>query len=216
MRPVIMTFTEDGHFVPHPRFMPLCWKQYAVGGDYPMVPVEPRSMKSHSHYFACIHTAWDNLPEQYQKRFPTAEALRAKALVETGFCHERDHVCDSPGKATYLARIIRNYTEYSVIKISGNVVKVFEPKSQSVAAMSAEEFKVSKEAVLDWIQALNPGLPLTAIKKEVSRTAPPEKQAKTPPKTPQNSPANQPPERLMAPEGPLVYPDQNKRTTERL
>ena len=178
MRPVNFTWTDDGTMVPEPRFATLCDRQFVIGEIYPLVPVEPRSMKSHNHYFACIHSAWENLPEQYQRRFPTAESLRAKALVETGFCTERDHVCDSPGKANYLARIIRNYSEYSVIKISGNVVKVFEPKSQSVALMSSEEFKASKEAVLDWIQALNPALPLTAIKKEAARVALPEKRPK--------------------------------------
>lgn len=175
MRPVMMTFTDDGHFVPHARFMPLCWKQYAVGADYPMIPVEQRSMKSHNHYFACIHTAWENLPEALQKKFPTEEALRAKALVETNWCTERDHVCDTPGKAKYLAGIVRHYSEYSVIKVSGTVVKVFEPKSQSVALMSAEDFKQSKEDVLDWIEALNPGLKIREIKKEAAKVAPPER-----------------------------------------
>ncbi|OFX05672.1 MAG: hypothetical protein A3E78_03240 [Alphaproteobacteria bacterium RIFCSPHIGHO2_12_FULL_63_12] len=172
----MMTFTEDGHFVPHERFMPLCWKQYAIGAEYPMIPVEPRNMKSHNHFFACIHTAWENLPEALQKKYPTEEALRAKALVETNWCTERDHVCDTPGKAKYLAGIIRHYSEYSVIKVSGNVVKVFEPKSQAVALMPAEDFKQSKEDVLDWIEALNPGLKIREIKKEASRVAPPEKQ----------------------------------------
>lgn len=193
MRPAMMTFTEDGHFVPHDRFMPLCWRQYAVGADYPMMPVESRNMKSHNHYFACIHTAWENLPERYAKRWPTPEALRAKALVETNWCTERDHVCDTPGKAKYLAGIVRHYSEYSVIKVSGNVVKVFEPKSQSVPLMSAEDFKQSKEDVLDWIEALNPGLKIREIKKEAARIAPPEKpRALSPPAQKALPPAAQP------------------------
>lgn len=175
MRPVMMTFTDDGHFIPHARFMPICWRQYAVGADYPMIPVEPRNMKAHNHYFACIHTAWENLPEALQKKYPTEEALRAKALVETSWCTERDHVCDTIGKAKYLAGIIRHYSEYSVIKVSGAIVKVFEPKSQSVALMSAEDFKQSKDDVLDWIEALNPGLKIREIKKEAARVAPPER-----------------------------------------
>lgn len=178
VRPVNFVWNGDC-MVPEARFLPLCNKQFVVHEVYPLMPVEARSMKSHNHYFASIHSAWENLPEAIAKRYPTAEALRAKALVETGFCHERDYVCDTPAKATYLARIIRNYSEYSVIRIGGKVVKVFEPKSQSIASMSPEEFKASKEAVLDWIQGLNPDLPLTAIKKEAARVAPPEKQQKT-------------------------------------
>ena len=175
MRPVLFTWTDDGSMVPLERFRAVCDRQFAVGAEYPLIVVEARSMKSHNHYFACIHTAWENLPEPLQKKYPTEEALRAKALVETNWCTERDHVCDTPGKAKYLAGIVRHYSEYSVIKVSGNVVKVFEPKSQAVALMSAEDFKQSKEDVLDWIEALNPGLQIREIKKEAARVAPPEK-----------------------------------------
>lgn len=173
MRMRAVDFVWDGeHMVPDARYLPLCHKQFVAGEIYPMVPVENRSMKSHSHYFASINSAWENLPEDIAKKYPTTESLRAKALVETGFCSELDYVCDTPTKTAYLAKVIRKYSEYSVIKISENVVKVFEPKSQSLASMSAEEFKASKEAVLDWIQALNPNLPLTEIKKEASKVAP--------------------------------------------
>lgn len=191
-RPVIFTWGDDGTMAPLPRFLQLCDKQFAVGAEYTLQIVEPRSMKSHSHYFACIHTAWDNLPEQFQKKYPTEEALRAKALVATGFCTERDYVCESPAKATYLAKIIRTYAEYAVIKVSGDVVKVFEAKSQSVAAMGNEEFQASKTAVLDWIQALNPGLALTAIKKEAAKVAPPEQKPKPATVAPPAPPPNRP------------------------
>ena len=137
-------------------------------------------MKSHNHYFACIHTAWENLPEKYAKRFPTPEALRAKALVTTGWCTERDYVCDTPAKAKYLAGIIRHFSDYSVIKPDGDVVKVFEPKSQSQAQMSAEDFKQSKEDVLDWIEALNPGLKIREIKREAASVTPPDKERALP------------------------------------
>ena len=212
IRPIPMTWTDDGHMVPDPRFAPLADKQFVVGIVYPMVPVEERSMKSHSHFFAAIHTAWENLPEQYVKRFPTEESLRAKALVATGFCTERDHVCDTDGKAKYLAGIIRRYSAYSIIKISGAVVKVFEPKSQAMTganAMSGEEFKASKSAVLDWIQALNPDLPLAAIKKEAARIAPPEKAGITATKSSPNPPVDSHPVR---PEG-VVPPESEKLTS---
>jgi len=176
MRPVMFTWTDDGTMVPLDRFRQICDRQFVVGAEYPLIVVEARNMKAHNHYFACIHTAWENLPEEYAKRFPTAEALRAKALVETGWCTERDYVCDTPAKAKYLAGIIRHFSEYSVIKIGGNVVKVFEPKSQAVALMSTEEFKQSKEDVLNWIESLNTGLKIREIKKEAARTVPAEKE----------------------------------------
>ena len=175
MRPVIFTWTPDGTMVPLDRFRQVCDRQFVVHAEYPLIVVEARNMKSHNHYFACIHTAWENLPEKYAKKWPTPEALRAKALVETHWCTERDHVCDGPGNAKYLAGIIRHYSDYSVIRVSGNIVKVFEPVSQSVALMSPDDFKQSKDDVLDWIEALNPGLPIRDIKKEAAKITPPEK-----------------------------------------
>ena len=155
--------------------MPTCDKQFVIGLSYPMLPVEERSMKLHSRYFAIIHQMFENLPEKYKNQFKTEEGLRAKALVATGFCIERDYTCETKAKAAHLGKIIRQYSEYAVITISGDVVKVFEPKSQSRAAMSAEEFKASQEAVLDWIQALNPDLKLADVKKEAAKMAPAER-----------------------------------------
>lgn len=172
MRAVIFTYTDDGVMKPLPRFEKLCWQQFVVGLSYPMEVVEPRSMKSHSHYFACIHTAFENLPEAMKEEFKSEEGLRAKALVATGFCTERDFPCDTPSKAKYLATVIRTFSEYSIIKISGDVVKVFEPKSQALNAMKPDEFQAAKTAVLDWIEALNPGLKLRDIKKEAAKIAP--------------------------------------------
>lgn len=176
IRPVMLRWTADHTFVVEPRFVELCRRQFAVDEVYPMAPVEARNMKSHSHYFARLHEIWMNLPEALSKKYPTEEALRAKALVECNFCTEKDYVCDSPAKARALAVIIRAHSEYSVIKISGDVVKVFDPESQSVALMGAEKFEASKKAVLDFAEALIPGgLDQRELTKAASRHAPPEK-----------------------------------------
>ena len=39
--------------------------------------------------------------------------------------------------------------EFAIIEISGDVVNVYEPLSQSASAMGREEFQRSKEAVLE-------------------------------------------------------------------
>lgn len=184
IKPVIFVWREvdvvkvDGDIVrarvmvPLPRFNPVCAQQFALDAEYPMQIVEPRSMRSHNHFFASLHEMWDNLPEEVAKRYPTAEHLRAWALVEAGFYTEKYYECDSPAKAKYLARIIRAHSEMAIIKVSGDVVRVFDPKSQSVAAMGNEEFKASKEAVLDIVQALNPRLSRATVEKEAERVAP--------------------------------------------
>lgn len=176
MRPVMMTWTQDQTMVPHTRFLTLCDRQFVVGADYPMQVVEPRSMKSHNHYFASLNEMFENLPEAVAKRWPTIEHLRAWALVHTGFYTEKDYACDNESKAKYLAKIIRAHSEYAVIKISGDVVKVLDPKSQSIAAMGNDEFKESKEKVLDLVASLNPGLSRSAVAKQADKVAPREKE----------------------------------------
>lgn len=170
----MLRWTANGTFAVEPRFLELCRRQFAVDELYPMAPVEMRNMKSHNFYFARLHELWMNLPEEYATKFPTEDALRAKALVETGFHAEKDYVCDSPAKARALAVIIRAYAAYSVIKVSGNVVKVFDPASQSLAAMGKEKFEESKKAVLDYASALIPGLDQRELAKAASRHAGPE------------------------------------------
>jgi len=174
IRPVMLRWTADGTFAVEPRFAELCRRQFAVDELYPMAPVEMRNMKSHNHYFARLHEIWMNLPEEHAAKFPTEEALRAKALVETGFCTERNYVCDTHDKAMALGAIIRPYAEYAVIKVSGKVVKIFDPVSQSVAAMGKEKFEESKKAVLDYASALIPGLDQRELAKAASRHAGPE------------------------------------------
>ena len=180
MRPVNFLWTAEGHMFPEQRFATLCDRQFVVGEIYPLQVVEPRSMASHSHFFASLHEMWNNLPEDIAKRVRTFEHLRAWALVQAGFYTEKDYVCDTPAKAAHLAKIIRAHSEYAVIKVSGDVVKVLDPKSQSVAAMGSEEFKDSKEKVLDIVAALNPGLSRADVAKEASRHAPPEKKPLNP------------------------------------
>jgi hypothetical protein len=181
MRPIMMTWTDDGTMVPHARFVPLCDKQFVIGCDYPLQVVEQRSMKSHSHFFAVLHEIWTNLPEEVAKEYPTEGHLRATALIRNGWCTEKDLVCDTKAKAMALAAIIRGYAEYAVIKVSGNVVKVFDAKSQSVALMGAEDFKKSKEDVLNWASALIPGLDRKELSKAASKHAPVEKESKATP-----------------------------------
>ena len=157
MRPVVFVWTDDGHMVPKPRFAPLCDRQFTIGIEYPLEVVQPRNMASHRGYFAALHDAWMNLGEEDTKRFKTSEHLRAWALVQCGFCKETDYPCDTKEEALFVAKIIRARSAYAIIKISGDVVKVFDPESQAVYgpdAMPSERFKESKKAVLDLVSSM--------------------------------------------------------------
>lgn len=137
--------------IPHPRFVALCNRQYEDEEDYALEPVVGRSMRSHRHYFACIHEAFNNLPEQWAKLFPSEEHLRRYALCKTGYANEANYVLDTAKDAGIFARALRGSDEFAVIKITGSAVTVWTAKSQNTRAMKKEEFQASKTAVLDFL-----------------------------------------------------------------
>lgn len=147
-------FVWDGDaMIPLPRFKRLCDQLYAVHEEYPLVVLENRSQASHNHYFAALAEAHANLAEEYARKYPTPEHMRSSALVEEGYCTETDHVLDTPKDAKAFAIMLRRAAPYSIIKISGSVVKEFQPVSQSRAAMKKQPFEDSKAAVLARVAA---------------------------------------------------------------
>ena len=148
--------------VPAERMKALCDKQFVVGEDYTLVVEEPRSTRTHNHYFACIHDAWLNLPEKFQKEFPTPDDLRKKALIHTGYHRERTIVCSSAEEARRFAAFLQPEPfdlddpseNYMLVLVLGNVLHVYTALSQSKKAMGAKVFQESKSDVLDWIARL--------------------------------------------------------------
>ena len=157
-RPIAAIWTGN-HFVPLPRFQRLCDEQFEVNEQVALIRFEERSMSRHKAYFASINEAWKNLAEEYDGRFPSAEHLRATALVEAGYCTMEDHVLDSPDEAIKMAKTIRRHSPYTIMKRSGNVLRIFEPESQSVKAMSKERFDASCRAVLDIVASMSRSTP---------------------------------------------------------
>lgn len=166
-------FTEDGEvikaMVPLARYGNVCARQFMENEEYPMVVLEARSRASHSHFFAALHDGWSNLPET-EKRFPTPEHLRKWALCHTGFCVEKNFVCETPSHARRLAAFIRSIDTYGVITLQGNVVRIFEAESQSAAAMGKEKFQASKKAILELIESMV-GVDPGTLKKQAGRGA---------------------------------------------
>lgn len=141
--------------VPLPRFRRLCDQQFAVHEEYVLVILEERSHASHNHYFAAVKEGFDNLAEEWAVRFPSREHLRKWCLVQEGYCTMRDVACQDDNEALKLATVVRQLNEYAVIVVSGNVVKIFEPFSQSRPAMKKDEFEESKRKVLDRIASMS-------------------------------------------------------------
>lgn len=151
--PIYYTWQGDS-MVPLPRFAKLCDRQFVVGETYCLVPHEDRSANSHRHYFASLHDAWMNLPEDIAERFQNSEALRKFALIKCGYADERSIVCSSKAEAGRVAAFIKPMDSLAVVVVSEAVVKVYTAQSQSNKAMGRKAFQTSKERVLDFVSGL--------------------------------------------------------------
>lgn len=151
-------------FEPLGRYRKQCDRDYVVGQVYTLEAVLERSTNSHRHYFAQVNDLWQTLPEGLADRFPSAEHLRAYALIKSGFCDERSIVCSSPAEATRVAAFVQPMDSLAIVTVSDYVVRVFTAQSQSYRAMDAKRFQESKTAVLNVIAEL-----LGVTRKEAER-----------------------------------------------
>lgn len=151
-------------FEPLDRFKRKADEQYTVGEVYAIDAQQPRSKASHSHYFACVHEAWKNLPETIASQFPDAETLRKYALIKTGYSDQWSYVCGNKTEARRLAAFLRPLEEFAVITATEATVTMYTARSQSGRAMGREEFQKSKDDVLNFLSELI-GTSVTDLKK---------------------------------------------------
>lgn len=149
--PTSFTWTGDAMI---PRSQRFADRYFVVGETYPMVVHEERSPASHSHYFAAVHEAWKNLPEEAAERFPSSEHLRKRALVEAGFYDEEIIDCGSNKIAPNVGAAIRKRDDFAIIFIRDQFVIVRTAKSQSKRAMGKKDFEASKAAVLEIVAGM--------------------------------------------------------------
>lgn len=169
-RAVVCVWTPEGTFVPLPRFRRLCDEQFAVHEEVPLIRFENRNMSQHRGYFAQVNECFKNLPHEYDGQYPSAEHLRSWALVQTGYCTETDYPMDSEKAARRLAIDLRRMNPYSIIKVSGAVVKHFEPESQATRSMGKEKFEASCRAVLELLISMVGAKP-AELRKNAGRAA---------------------------------------------
>ncbi|WP_188260825.1 hypothetical protein [Azospirillum tabaci] len=145
---------EGDCFTPMPGFGKRCDELFVVGQAYRLVEQEDRSAASHRHYFACINTAWENLPERLSADFPTPDHLRRFALIRAGYADSRTLVASSKAEAVRLAAFVKPMDSYAVVVVTDATVTVWTARSQSAKAMGKKDFQESKDAVLDVIAGL--------------------------------------------------------------
>ena len=156
---VDVTSPEDGvitrrrAMVPLLRYDNLAGRQFSEGEEYTLDVAEFRTRASHSHFFAALHEAFDNLPENLAVRFPSFDHWRKSLLIDEGFYTETEFPAPSKKFAMDLGKYIRGKDSFARILITEKdgalCVIIREAKSQSQSAMGREEFERSKKAVLD-------------------------------------------------------------------
>lgn len=156
---------------PLKRFHNYCNATFVDEEFYRMTVVEERSMRSHRHYFATMHDAWLNLPDDEAINFANDEDFRKHCLIMCGYRHERKFVASSPLEARKIAAFLRQPRgEYAVISVSGNVVLEWTAMSQSLKAMPGKTFQESKTACLEFAADLL-GVPVDELSSNARQAA---------------------------------------------
>ena len=143
---------------------------FVVGEVYTLVEHQLRSVKSHDHFFAVVHDAWLNLPEEMAHRWPSEDHLRRYALIRAGYCTQREIVCATRAEALRWSTEMSRASEFAVVEAPGPVVTIYEAKSQSMRAMGKPAFEDSKQKVLDVLAELV-GTDPTTLRQQAGRAA---------------------------------------------
>jgi tRNA U34 2-thiouridine synthase MnmA/TrmU len=168
--PLPFRWTGDG-FEPIGRFKKLADETFVVGQLYRLVEHQDRSQVSHSHFFAVMNEAWQQLPEHLAERFPDPDSLRKYALCRTGYAEIDTVVCPSKAMAvTLMKQIARRYDYAAIDRQDGTSVMFFTALSQSHRAMGAKKFQESKQSCLDFVASLI-GVGADELAKQAGRAA---------------------------------------------
>lgn len=166
-----LTYEWNGNaMVPLHRFGNLATATFTIGECYKLEQIEDRSRISHNHFFACLHDAWLNLPEDMAERWPTENHLRKFALVKCGYADQRQFVCSSHAQAVRAAAFIGPMDSFAIVTVTKCVLTVWTAQSQSMKAMGKAKFQESKSAVLDYVANLINVAP-EMLAKEAGRAA---------------------------------------------
>lgn len=155
MRPVLCQW--DGEVMrPVGRMQALAARQYVPGERYMLEPSNSRSQAEHRQYFAWLNEAWANLPEYHAGRWVDADRLRKWALIRAGHCKTTTYPAKSKAEAwRYIKSRLEEDDEIEVaVEPDSHWVTVHEAKSQSFEAMTAVQFRKSKEDVIAIVSML--------------------------------------------------------------
>lgn len=163
-----LRFRWDGEsLVPmHPK---VCDHYLTVGEQYCFVEYHERSDASHRRFFAGVRDVWASLPDKWALEFPTPDALRKRALVETGYFTERRFIASSAAEARKLAAWLPK-GDGVVISVAGSAVVERTALSQSYRSMGKVMFQKSVADVDAWLADLI-GVSTETLRREAGTAA---------------------------------------------
>lgn len=147
-------------FHPHSKSLEQCkklehtWHTMSTEGE--------RSTESHNHYFAKLEELFSTLPEETAARFRNIDHFRSWCLIHEGFANEQCLFESSPSEAQVAARTLRKREPFSMVDVSGTVVRIWSAESQARNVMSRKRFEESKQKVLELAEHLVNGGELAA------------------------------------------------------
>jgi hypothetical protein len=125
--------------------------RFVIGQTYALEEIQERSTASHRHFFSTVTDVWRNLPEHLSDRFPSADALRAHALIQTGHFNETRLDAGTNAAALRVAAVMRADEPLAAVVVRGPLVVRRIARSQSYRKMDKGEFQSSKADVLDFL-----------------------------------------------------------------
>lgn len=180
--------SEAGSFAVDRRFLSLARRQFIHGEVYRLEEHEVRSLKSLRHYHASIKNIWDNLPDDLVARWEkmmddgvwnvspasSPDLLRKWALIRCGYHRERHIVCETAKHAQQLVKNMYDDEDpFTITVIKAKAITIYRARSQSAFGaerMTHEEFKESKDKVLDLLSSLI-GTKRTEVEQHVKQEA---------------------------------------------
>jgi len=143
-RPITFKW-QDGVMTPLRRFAKACAQEFVEGQFYTLVTEYERSQVSHNHFFASVHEAWINLPEDIGEDFKSEDHFRKWVLIKAGYYDLEQVLFTTNDDARNAAALVRKKDSYAIVAVTENIVSVFTAKSQSKRAMKGKEFQACKE-----------------------------------------------------------------------
>jgi hypothetical protein len=191
--PALLVYEGEGMFAPANRAVAQrADRDFVIGERYLMVAEDERSQKSHNQLFAWVAERWQTLPDRLALEFPTADRLRYRALVETGWHRERRLIASSTNEARKIAAFMGlDAPDNTFISVVGPALVLRTARSMKTRGndrMNKAEFQQAKQNVMDWIDDL---LGITDTP-SISPARPPVsgERADPPPDTRSTNPAN--------------------------